>query len=79
MDNPKDITIILQARMGASRLPGKMALSINGETIFETVIIRLLTIFPLKVFLLQPLIAQKTTFYPILLMVLASMYSGGQR
>ena len=32
--------------MGSSRLPGKMVLSINGETILETVLIRLLKEFP---------------------------------
>ena len=31
---------IIQARMGASRLPGKMALSIKGETIIEAVLAR---------------------------------------
>lgn len=37
----KDLLVILQARMGASRLPGKMSLSISGETILECVLSRL--------------------------------------
>ena len=36
---------IIQARMGASRLPGKMALTIRGETIIEAVLARTSRVF----------------------------------
>ena len=39
---------IIQARMGASRLPGKMALSIRGETIIEAVLLRATRVFDLS-------------------------------
>ena len=39
---------IIQARMGASRLPGKMALSIKGETIIEAVLARAAKVFKLS-------------------------------
>lgn len=49
MESPKsNFKIIIQARMGSTRLPGKMLLNIGGEKLIDIIIKRLLKVFSEK-------------------------------
>ena len=68
---------IIQARMGASRLPGKMALSIKGETIIEAVLARAAKVFKLSDIYVATSEVGATISLLISLPLLVSMYTEG--
>ena len=68
---------IIQARMGASRLPGKMALSIKGETIIEAVLARAAKVFKLSDIYVATSRSRSDDFIADIATSLVSMYTEG--